>query len=962
MTRIRTGYSFKTAYGHLKDVAARLTELNWERQPITDRESTFGFARWSKMVPAPIYGVELAVVPSLGEKNPPIDYMTFLATKSLAPLHDLVKMATGVPGKYPQLLYSQVDAATGVVKIAGERAQLKYMNPTDPDLYVALSPALSKGLYTEAIEKSFKFVAVSENYYPQAADKELYRIALGKRSNTQSYPMHILSDDEWDKAVWVADLRHKEEALVNRELIWNRCKAQLNKARLLIPPRNRTLKELCVDGAEKLGIDLSNDVYQKRLDRELELIAEKQYEDYFYIIADMVNWAKERMIVGPARGSSCGSLACYLLGITAVDPIPFGLIFERFIDTTRADLPDIDIDFSDAQRHLVFAYAEEKYGKNHVARLGTVALFKPTSALNTAGASLKVPKWLVGKVSDAIIDRSLGDARAWQTIEDTFQTTEAGQRLMTEYPEMRIAQNMEGHPNTSSQHAAGLLLTDSPINEHVAIDWRTRCAMCDKYDAEALNLLKIDALGLTQLSIFERTLELIGEKPINGWLEKLPLDDPAAFAILNDLRFAGIFQFNGLALQSLVKQIRDVKHIEDIIAITALARPGPMATGGANLWCKRRMGREPIFYHHPSVEPYLKETLGIVIYQEQVLTMGREIGDLSWAQVTLLRKAMSKSLGVEYFNQFGDPWKAGAALRGIDPDTANRMWDDLCSMGSWAFNKAHAVAYGLVSYYCCYLKAHHPLEFAAATLDAESDPARQIMFLREMKAEGIDYVDVDPDHSTERWGIAEREGKSILVGPLTAIKGFGPATVAEILQARKMGTPLRPRVAERLKAAKTDLWTLYPIKAAIDRICPNPETEGIVSEIKKLIELQAGEISGPVVTIAVAVKINPRDENEEVNIRKRNGRVLAGPTKCLNMFFRDDTDEIFCKINRWNYEEYGAPIVERGRPGKSIYAIKGTVPRDFRMISVDRIKYLGEMDMSLENKEKGGKSNDYPDP
>jgi len=941
--RIRTGYSFKCAWGHNEDVLARIKEIGLPVAPMTDRESTFGFTRWTKECKeagiAPVYGVELAVVASVGEKKPAIDYMTFLATDSLTPLNKIFHLATSSPARYPQLLYKEVNAAKGLIKIAGERAQLDLLNAKDPDLYIALSPATSKGLYTQALKLKFKFIACSENYYPVASEQELYRIALGKRSNTQSYPMHILSDKEWDKAVWIADADVKKQALANRKKAFAKCKATLNQAKMLKPKIKKTLRQLCEDGAKRLGINLKDPIYKARLDRELAMIAEKQFEDYFYIIADMVSWAKERMIVGPARGSSCGSLACYLLNITAVDPIPFGLIFERFIDTTRADLPDIDIDFSDAHRHLVFEYAEKKYGKDHVARLGTVSLFKPTSALNQAGASLKVPKWMVTKVSDAIIDRSLGDARAWQTIEDTFTTTDVGQKMMKEFPEMKIAERMEGHPNNSSQHAAGLLLTDSPIIEHVAINGRNGAAQCDKYDAESLNLLKIDALGLTQLSVFERTLELIGEKPVNGWLEKLPLDDPKAFAILNEFRFSGIFQFMGLALQSLVKQIKNVNHIEDIIAITALARPGPMATGGANLWCKRRLGRERIEYNHPLVEPFLKETLGIVIYQEQVLTIGREIGDLSWAQVTALRKAMSKSLGVEYFNQFGDPWKAGAMKRGMPKDIADKMWDDLCSMGSWAFNKAHAVAYGLVSYYCCYLKAYHPLEFAAATLDAEHDTARQIQLLREMKNEGIDYVDVDPDHSTDRWSIANNK----LIGPLTAIKGFGPATVTEILESRKSGTMLRARVAERLREAKTDLGTLYPIKAAIHRLLPNPISAGIVSKTYNLKELQCG-IEESVVAIAVAVKIDPRDENEEVNIRKRNGVVKKGQTKYLNMFFRDDTDEIFVKIDRFKFNELAIPIIERGRPGKSIYAIKGTVPNGFRMISVDRIKYIGDME------------------
>lgn len=1191
--RIRSGFSFKTAYGHLVDVADRIKAIGLKAAPLTDRESTFGFAKWTRICAEkelrPIYGAELAVVPAAGEKSPATDFFTFLAIDQLRPLHDLIKEATKAPDRYPALIYRDVEEARGVIKIAGERCQLAHLSSDDPDLYLALSPSLSKGMYREAKARGFRFIACSDNLYPREEDKEIYRVAMGKRSNTQSYSLALLSDEEWLREIWIASDEDKAAAMANRDAVFDRCQAALHKARLLSPPHSKSLREMCIEGAARLGCNLDDPVYSARMDHELKMIAEKSFEDYFFIIADMVMWAKERMIVGPARGSSCGSLVCYLLGITAVDPIPFGLIFERFIDTTRADLPDIDIDFSDAKRNDVFRYAEEKYGVEHVARLGTVMMFKSASALNAAGAALRVPKWLVGKVADSIIERSGGDSRALQTIEDTFKDTDAGRKMMAEFPEMRIAAKLEGHPSGSSQHAAGLLLTESPIADHVAIDWRTKAAMCDKIDAEVLNLLKIDALGLTQLSIFERTLELIGVPPKSGWLEKLPLDDPKAFGVLNDKRFAGIFQFNGLALQSLTKQIV-VEKLDDIVSITALARPGPMANGGANLWVKRRTGSARVEYDHPLLEPFLSDTLGIVMYQEQVLRIGREIGDLSWADVTQLRKAMSKSLGKEYFDRWGDPWKVGVQKRGMPRETADKIWDALClsgdtvlvnpfpnkgqyrtltlrelyqrggmapgrrakrqqllswdgrairpfenwgvvykgkaltytvktasgnvlhatkdhkflmadgsyrtlssllpgdhimsmgerlpserkrkkltgrgghnwwwklrtgtpilkrniaylrtmfrncqncrsasyeethhinfdhsdnrienllpvcrkchkklhaikfgaprpwvkgrtifedkivsierrkiedvfdvmmpdphhnfvasgivvhncGFGSWAFNKSHAVAYGLVSYYCCYLKAYYPEQFAAATLDAESDPQRQIQFLREMKEEGIDYVDVDPDHSTDRWSIAKKGNSTILVGPLTAIKGIGPAAVHEIMTARKRGEPLRANLAKKLREAKTELTTLYPVQAAIERLIPDPLAFGIVSPLRTLKECQNG-IEGSVVTIAVAVRIAPRDENDAANVAKR-GYAVRGPSQALNMFIRDDTDEIFAKINRWKYEELGRPIAERGRPGKSIYLIKGTVPKDFRMISIDKIKYVGELDGSL---------------
>lgn len=955
---IRTGYSFKTAWGHLRDVASRLDEIGWTSQPIADRNSTYAFARWTKIVQRPIYGVELAVVPSLGEKKPTPDFWSFYAKDDLLPLNRLIGLATSNPGREPSLTYQQALGCEGLIKITGERVQLEHIQP-QANLFIGLSPSIPRGLYKSAVERGLPFLATSCNYYPRATDKEIYRIALGFRSNTQTYPMHILSDDEWRMAC-SRFASHHISAIANRNLVLDSCRAEMKKAVLFEPVKEKTLRQMCEEGALRLGVNLQDQVYATRLERELKMIAEKKFEDYFYIIADMMNWAKQNMICGPARGSSCGSLVCYLLNITAIDPIPYGLLFERFIDTTRADLPDIDLDFSDERRQMVFDYMEQKYGRDHVARLGTVSLFKPKSAMHQTGKSLKVPNWQIEKVLDGVIKRSLGDSRAWQTLEDTFTGTDAGRKIINDYPEVAIAATMEGHPNNASQHAAGLLLTQGVIQQYVAVDSRTKSAMCDKYDAEGLNLLKIDALGLTQLSIFERVLELIGQESKNGFLEKLPLDDTAAFEVLNKGHFAGVFQFNGTALQSLAKQFK-ITCLQDIIDITALARPGPMATGGANLWAKRKTGRAPIEYPHPVMKQYLEKSLGIVIYQEDVLKIGREVGDLSWGDVTQLRKAMSRSLGKEYFDQWGDKWKIGAMKRGIDKDTADEIWTSLCSMGSWAFNLAHAVAYGLVSYYCCWLKAHHTLEFAAATLDAEPDPARQIMLLRELKSEGVDYVPIDLEHSTERWSIKDLGNSKILVGPLTAIKGIGPAAVREILTTRQNGETLRPSIAKKLLNGGTSLATLYPVADAIKKLQPDLMNK-IETQILSIKDIQCG-VNGNVVALACVTKIAPKDENEAVNIMKRGGRRLNGPTQSLNMFIRDDTDEVFCKINRFLYEKIGRQIAEKGRAGKSLYAFKGPVPKTFRMIEVRDIMYLGEMDgLTFINKEAGGKSDDFVDP
>lgn len=948
MARIRTGYSFRAAVGKIEDVMKRIQEVGWTFAPITDRASTFGWVRWEKLAKTaglkPIYGIELGVTASINAKKMAIDHWTFLAKDDLLSINELFEMATNQFRYEPLLTYEQALKAKGVFKIVGHRADLDMIDPSTPDLFIGLSPSCSKGYAAKAVEKGFTFLATNDNKFTNNTkqDATLYETICGRGASLQSYPQYILSDEEL-----AANLKQRFEdvevmmAFSNRDLVAEACHAKLKKGVLLTPEKPATLRQMCLDGAEKLNCDLTRTEYAERLEKELNLIDEKKFEDYFYIIADMVQWARARMLVGPARGSSCGSLVCYLLEITTVDPIPYGLIFERFIDIHRDDLPDIDIDFSDDKRQMVFDYAAEKYGKERVARLGTVSMYHSDGALNEAGAALDVPKWKCDAVKESALKRSSGDARALDSLEDTFLTMPAGQALIKDYPEMMIACRMEGHPRHYSQHAAGLVLTQEPTNHYVAIDRRTGATQCDKKDAEALNLLKIDVLGLTQLSIFEQALELAGLDRLA--LEKIPMDDPAAFKVLNDAKFCGIFQFNGQALQSIVKQF-NVEALDDIVSVTALARPGPLASGGAHEWVKRKNGKA-IEYPHPMFKPYMESTLGIVLYQEQVMEIGRNIGDLSWGDVTALRKAMSKSLGKEYFDQFGDKWKQRAIEKGGDPKAMAKMWDDLCAYGSWSFNKSHAVAYGIISYQCCWLKAHYPFEFAAATLSHQDDPDKQLLLLREMVLEGYNYIPVDATLSTDKWTVGFKDGERMLIGPFTNIKGIGPKTIQTILSARARGEQLPSKALKLMNKPKTSIDSLFPIGDAFKRILPDPAARNIHTPPTPIKSIDLKASKQKVLVFCVLSKINPRDENEAVNVARRGGKLMVDePTASLNLQLTDDTDTIFGKISRWDYEKKGRAIVERGRPGKCLYAVKGEVPNGtFRMISIKDIRYIGDI-------------------
>jgi DNA polymerase III alpha subunit len=941
MPRIRTGYSFHFAYGHLSEVAARLQVIGWPRQPISDRTSTYGFNRWAHLVPNPMFGVELAVSADLQEKRPTVDWWTFFAIKELGSIHALIAEATSIKKGEPALSYAKAIKAKDVIKILGNAALLDKVKPKTKNLYVALSPSTPKILYTSAKKLGFQFIASSDNAFPAAQDKEIYRIAI-RRANVSTYPQYILSDEEWRAAIYFADEEDKRTAIENRDKVFTSCIAKIEKAELFVPEKPTTLENMCRVGAKRKGVDLSAPVYAERLARELKLIAEKKFEDYFYIIADIIAYAKTKMIVGPARGSSSGSLVCYLLDITTIDPLKYNLIFERFIDINRADLPDIDIDFSDERRDIVFKYVEEKFGREYVARLGTTGMFRPRSVLNAAAVPLRIPQWRIDKVTESLIERSGGDSRANQQLEDTLKDTEAGKELLKDYPILEAISVLEDHPSNASQHAAGVCVTKRPIERYVAVDHRTFSAMCDKKDAEAYNMLKIDMLGLTQLSIFERTLDLMGERYTDGYLERIPLDDPAALKVLNDRRYSGIFQFNGSALQSLSKQI-EFKSLEDIISVTALARPGPLATGGANRWTRRHEGLEPVTYIHPMFEPYLKDTLGEIIYQEQVMQIGRELGDLSWEAVTHLRKTISQSLGKEHFDKFGEPWKKRVIEKGMPPDVAIKAWDHLCQFGSWAFNRAHSVAYGLVSYYCCYFKAHYPLPFAAATLDAESLPARQLAILRELKEEGIDYRPVDPNVSEERWTIQRYNGKRVLLGPLSLIMGIGPAFIKEIKAHRLSGVPLRDVLANKLANPYTEIDTLFPIS---DKLKTLPDAEKHVNRALPIIQAQTNTF-GYITIIGVLTRVAPRDMNDAANIAKRGGTLIRGPSMTLNLYLRDDSDEIFCKVTRLDYLKIGKELQEQAVAGKSLYAFTGSVWDQFRMLFVKKYWYLGEMDRSI---------------
>lgn len=952
--RTRTGYSFGTAFGHIDEVAEAAGKW-WGYMPITDRASTFGWNRWTKLAKkhdaVPVYGLELAVSSNPNAKDRDVDYWTFYSTtRSLKPLHDLLWLATSQFKWEPVITVDQALSWRDVLIVSGGGAlpEVTTRAARQENFAVALSPSLPKFTFDVHHNAGGKFVLSGDNYYVDRRDERAYHIALGRGASSSTRSRHIRKLDELRREL--LGYGYTQHSILGaetaaRDYLSVGSQAEMVAGKLIVPQwaAGIDLGAQCHAALAAAAGELDRETgglepYIERLDRELGVIEQKGFANYFHIVGDLVRWARGQMLVGPARGSSCGSLVCYLLGITTVDPIKHGLLFERFIDVNRSDLPDIDIDFSDRQRARAFEYVEKRYGRDHVARLGTVALFRPASALHAGGAAFGVPKWRLDALAETIEPRAAGDDRALLSLSDAFTSLPGGRKLVAEYPQFALVGQLEGHPRHHSQHAAGVVLTDRPVREYVAVDARTNATHCDLKDATDLGLLKIDCLGLKQLSVFEDMFELLG-RPF-GELFDLTLDDKAALDVFNARSFTGIFQFNGQALQGITKRVK-VNAFEDIVAITALARPGPLNSGMTETWIERKTtGR--VQYPHPVFEPILSETLGVVVYQEQIMRICREVAGMGWDDVTAIRKTMGKSMGLEALGKWRPPFVDGLAKHGIGQLMAEKMWSEMSEFGAYAFNKSHSVAYAIISYWCAWAKAHHPLQFAAATLTHEEDPEKQIRILRELVANGATYKAVDAKVSTDKWQV---HGNALL-GPLTGIVGLGPKMLKEVMSARaRPFEEIKGRTLKMLQGAKTNIDSLWPIRDQATELVkkvPHGLKDSAVA-VEDLLDPAYTTGWDTCVVLAVVDRLNIKDANDEAGIAKRGFVLKGNATKSLNVFVHDDTGSIFCKVSEALFEKVGQPMIERGGAGKAIYALRGKVRNgDFRMLSVEKALYLGD--------------------
>ena len=550
---------------------------------------------------------------------------------------------------------------------------------------------------------------------------------------------------------------------------------------LPVPKTNadEKLSQMAFEGLERLHLTSSwmgNDLYEQRLVEELEIIKDKSFASYFLVVADMVNWAKDNNImVGPGRGSAAGSLVCYALGITDVDPIEYNLLFFRFINPERNDFPDIDTDFEDRRRKEVKEYLKKKF--KNVASISTYTYFKDKGVVRDAARVFMIPLQEV--------NRALKSVDTFEDFVDSPNTKE----FRLKYPEVVwLAERLRGKIRSVGVHAAGVVVAKDDIRNYAPIESREDAQ--DKvsgripvvaYDMDTvadIGLIKLDALGLKTLSVISDTLKSIKERSGKDVdLSSLTFDDPAVYKVLSEGYTKGVFQAEATPYTNLLIKM-GVDKFEDLVASNALVRPGAMNTVGAS-YINRKQGREAVDYTHAIMRPFTENTYGVIIYQEQVMQACVHLGGMSWSEADKVRKIIGKKKDAKEFDQFKDKFIAGASEH-ISEKKAKTLWNNFEAHAGYSFNRSHAVAYSMLSYYTAWLKNYYPLEFMFSILKNENDKDARTEYLIEAKRLGLKVL---LPHINESSLYFSLQGDAIRFG-LAEVKFISDSIANKIIERR----------------------------------------------------------------------------------------------------------------------------------------------------------------------------------
>ncbi len=644
-------------------------------------------------------------------------------------------------------------------------------------------------------EIGIPLVATNDSHYTNADDYKTHKVLLCIQTATKitddnalefkTNEFYLKSGDE------MATLfRETPEAISNTEVIAQKCNLEFEFGKIKLPKFDiggrdhyEYFKEKCYQGLYKIfGKEVSKE-YTDRLEYELSVINRMGYIDYFLIVADFVNYAKSHNIpVGPGRGSGAASLAAYCIGITGIDPIKYDLYFERFLNPERVSMPDFDIDFCYVNRQNVIDYVIEKYGTDRVSQIVTFGTMAARAAVRDVGRALDIPYATCDKVAKLIpqsvgmtIDRAIEGGKE---LRDLYN----GDPLVKELIDM--AKNLEGMPRHASTHAAGVVISDKAVDEYVplAVNDQSVVTQFTMTSLEKLGLLKMDFLGLRNLTVIKDTEDFIKLYNPDFDIEKIPLDDKSTYTMMGKGKTEGVFQFESDGMKNVLRQLGP-ESIEDLTAVLSLYRPGPMDS--IPNYINNRHNPQNIVYPTPLLKPILDVTYGCIVYQEQVMQVFRALAGYSLGRADIVRRAMAKKKH-KVMAEEKETFIKGAVANGLSEPQAEKLFSDMSSFSSYAFNKAHACAYSFVAYRTAYLKCHYPAEYFAALMSSMMDSEVKLsLYTAECKKNGIKIL---PPSVNESESSFTPKDKTIRFG-LMAIKNLGYGLIEKIISERKENGP-----------------------------------------------------------------------------------------------------------------------------------------------------------------------------
>lgn len=832
---LHTEYSLLDGMNKIEELAPRIKELGMDAVAVTDHGNMYGvmefYETMKKAGIKPIIGVEVYIAPNGIEKKEKDEerFHLILLAKSLKGYKNLTKIVTEsyikgfyykpridfeILKKYNEDIIAMTACLQGEISAKALRGDLQEVKKA---LYKYLDIFGKENFFIEVqnhgLEEEWrvievaktlrdtegvKLVATNDAHYLRKEDAHAHDILLcvqtlrpfddPERMRFPSEEFYVKSEEEM-----LSTFKGLEEAVYNTELIKEMCNIEFDFSSYHLPvykkdenwdpSKNKEyLEELTFKGLKEKYGDKANEVTE-RARYELDIIEKMGFTDYFLIVQDFINYARTNDIpVGPGRGSAAGSIVSYALGITEIDPIKYNLFFERFLNPERISMPDIDVDFGDRGRDAVIEYVRKKYGESHVAQIATFGKMEARQVVRDVGRALKFSYQETDKIAK-LIPQGLKLKEALQTLPDLRKLYEDER-----YKELfDVALKLEGVVRNFSTHAAGVVIGDAPLTEYLPLQTDKDNAVITQFDkdvVEHIGLLKMDFLGIKNLTIIQDTVNMLKAKGIEIDITKIPEDDKETFDMLKRGDSVGVFQLESAGMRRVLKGVQP-DSIEDLTAVVALYRPGTIKAGGIEEYINRKSGKTKVTYPHPKLEPILQNTYGIIVYQEQVMQIANVLAGYTMAEADTLRKAIGKKIP-EIMKAQRDVFVQKSVANGVDKGVAEKIFDLIEFFAGYGFNKSHAVSYATLAYRTAYLKAHFPKEYFTAILNSyigNEDKTRETLL--EAISKGIPVYPPDINKSD---AIFKVEGSGIRFGFL-GIKNVGEAAINEVIKERIANGP-----------------------------------------------------------------------------------------------------------------------------------------------------------------------------